>query len=176
MGWSIGVGGAPQEKELDVFFKTVGKALWFAQEYEHKCLYVAQIAKLENKIKNNPSITDFISLLENTQEEKRLHQAIVLLGKEISEDEISLLLKAKDARNFIAHEVAQIGRLYGIRKGNLRQILTEKTDALRAHLKVLVAGDNLVSSWVYFLEESKAGYVPEIAKSYERQITNWIFS
>jgi hypothetical protein len=117
--------------------------------------------------------------------EESLPDAIVslskdkLLGSTITElslfpmvkpHEITFLEKARDARNFIAHEGADFGYVWWVKERQIREHLVK----LRAAVTDLAQGDNVVSRWVYEIEEKERA--PEsFSNCYVSMVDAWIF-
>jgi hypothetical protein len=70
----------------------------------------------------------------------------------VTEAQLQALVKAKDARNLIAHEGIDIGPLYSVRPRDIVQVLQR----LRSAVANVSAGDNIVSTWIYYNEEPGA--------------------
>ncbi len=96
-----------------------------------------------------------------------LNRIIVQFEKnpEILSKDIELLDKAREARNFIAHEGGLIGCLFYVKD----EYLINRLQLLRNKLKVLINRDNIISCWIYELEEKeppskmmKDSYLPKV--------------
>jgi hypothetical protein len=171
MVWSLSYLPPRDPALLDEFFLAVGKALYIANAFEGKCRFVLRIAKLANHFENTNDASATMALA-NALKDKFLCPTIVELKGflKIRPGDIELLEKAKDARNYIAHEGASIGPLYNI---SARQIHKQLTD-LHSQVELLVTGDNVVSRWVYEIEEKENAPL-EIQKAYPRWVDDWIF-
>ncbi len=88
----------------------------------------------------------------------------------MSEGDSAVLAKAREARNFIAHEGADIGSLYGVKAQGIAKFATR----LRTAVADLADGDNIVSTWIYHIEE-KGEPVPYINVNYPDLIDLWVF-
>src|SRR5947209_20035982 len=88
----------------------------------------------------------------------------------VQPDDVEILERAKDARNFIAHEGARIGP---VATASARTII-EQTKRLRCEVANLVAGDNIVSTWIYGIEE-REGCPREIQRLYPEWVDRWVF-
>lgn len=171
MGWSLNY-LPPKEPELiDAFFLAVGKALYLSNAFEAKCRFVLRIAKLAHHYEESGDASATISLAQALKD-KMLGQTINGLGAfpEISSTDITLLEEAKDARNFIAHEGANFGSLSDI---SAKQV-HEQLDRLREEVGKLTTGDNLVSRWVYEIEEKEPA-PQEIQNTYAQRVQQWVF-
>jgi len=171
MGWSLDYLPPEEPELLDEFFLAVGKALYLASAFESKCQGVLRIAKLANHFEET---RDALSMNELAKAMKDK-----LLGVTINEmrgfpyfdaDDVALLECAKNARNWIAHESAEIGPLSSASAGQIQKQLSRLHD----ELAVLIAGDNLVSRWVYEIEEKKAA-PKAIQTAYPEWVAKWVF-
>jgi len=171
MGWSLGY-SAPQEPQLiDEFLLAVGKCLYLASAFEGKCkqvLRMADIAILYEECENASAAM----ALANALKDKMLSSTIkdMKAFPNFQVEDIAVLERAKDARNFIAHESASIGPLHD----TSAQHIHERLARLRTELEALAAGDNLVSAWVYEIEEKEPA--PRgIKAAYPNWVKNWVF-
>ena len=170
MGWSLSR-FEPRDLELIRFaLLAAGKALFLTNAFESKCRFVLRIANLEAHIKTNPdaSLADAIASLAK---DKLLGQTINDLKKfpPVSESQLVALERARDGRNFIAHEGAAFGSLQASSR-SIREHLTR----LRAAVNDLVPGDDVVSRWVYEIEEKE---VPSrhVMANYPEMVERWVF-
>lgn len=88
----------------------------------------------------------------------------------VNVDEAVMLEKARDARNFIAHEGAAFGYVFAAKEQQIRQHLTK----LRTAVSDLAKGDNVVSQWVFEIEE-KDPVPASMAASYPVLVDTWVF-
>lgn len=84
---------------------------------------------------------------------------------------MNVLDRARSARNFIAHEGADVGSVWARPDVILRHVVK-----LRAAVADLVAGDNVVSEWVYGLEEPHQSVPRDLIEAYPAMIDDWVFS
>jgi len=171
MGWSLSH-LPPSEPELvNAALIAAGKALYLANAFESKCRFVLKIAQLDSYLEQHPGTTlpDAIASLSR---QKLLGPTIAQLGSfpEVNSDEIVLLEKARDARNFIAHEGAAFGYVFGVRERQIR----EHRKKLRVAVSDLAKGDNVVSRWVYEIEEKEPAPV-STAANYPVMVDTWVF-
>jgi len=152
MGWTLNYLVPKEPEYLDKFFLVIGKALYIATSFESKCQYVLRIAKLATHYETTGDASATMTLAEAMKD--------LLLGQTINNmkvlryftaNDVAILERAKDARNFIAHESADMGFLSSIST----ELINEKLSRLRRELEALVAGDNLVSKWIYAIEEKE---------------------
>ncbi len=170
MGWSLNYLPAKEPELLDEFFLAVGKALYLACAFESKCKWVLRIAKLANHFEETEDASATMSLAKAMKDK--------LLGPTINEmkdfpsfdsDDVAMLERAKNARNCIAHEIAEIGSLSSASANHIQKQLAR----LRSELDVLIAGDNLVSRWVYEIEEKEAA-PRAIQSTYPEWVDEWV--
>jgi hypothetical protein len=171
VGWSLGYLPPKEPELLDAMFLAVGKALYLANAFEAKCRFVLRIAKLAQYRAESGDASAVMSLAQ-TLKDGMLGRTINDLNAfpEITLADIALLEQAKDARNFIAHEGAGFGYLSSISA----QEVYEQVDRLRREVDKLVAGDNIVSRWVYEIEEKEPAPL-EIQKTYALRVRQWVF-
>jgi hypothetical protein len=171
MVWSLDY-FPPQEPEyLDRFFLSVGKSLYLASEFELKCQQFLNILKIATHFKKTKNASACMELAKALKDK--------LLGPALKElkgfpgftsMDIAKLERAKDARNFIAHESANIGALSFATEG----IISERIVRLRTALSALVTGDNLISAWMYEICEKE--HAPHgIHSEYPEWVSRWVF-
>jgi hypothetical protein len=170
MGWSLDYQKLKEPELLDEFFLSIGKALYLASAFEKKCWWVLRVIKLTEQSGDISAVRALASAMK-----------VKLLGPtlndmkafpDFSADDIALLERAKDARNFIAHESADIGSLSSV----TAQDIHKELDRLRHALAALTAGDNLISRWVYAIETGgKEPAPPGIQEAYPRWVEQWVF-
>lgn len=172
MGWSLGHLPVREPARLEIFFLAVGKALFLAQEYEAKCQGILRGAQLFNALKEGHDL-DAAYLVWEKFKDRMLHATIMeiqALPFATKPEDVEVLMRAKDARNFVAHESARLGHLWTVTAPSLES----KTAELRNAVSSLAVGDNLVSRWIYEIEE-RARAPMTIQVEYPRWIDNWIF-
>jgi hypothetical protein len=169
MGWSINRWAPKDPAALDSFFLVIGKALYIATSFEHKCKYVLRIIRI---VEHFEETNDGSAALAMAAKDAMLRRTIDGLAGPLNIDksELDVLVRASQARNFIAHEAAAIGNVFDVsRKG-----LSERLSELKHELTVLVDGDNLVSSWIYEIEEKERA-PREVRDKYPALVMTWIF-
>lgn len=173
MGWSLNHQKMYNSELKDFFIQSLGRALYIATMFEEKCKFVLSIAKLEGYVKEGNSLSDsddIAKLLKENMLGRTISEMAV--ASPVSQEDIDKLTLAKDARNFIAHEAALLGRpLATIRSRTVLRQLQQLGDKLDD----LIAGDNLVSGWVYEIEEK--GFPPKyLISEYPPRAREWVFS
>lgn len=173
MGWSVNYRLPPESDLIDEILLAAGKALYLANRFESKCSYVLRIANFVDIAQNDPvaTVEQIAALLpDDKMLGKTLRELFALTDMNAREEQVTLLEEARKARNYIAHEGAgAIGDLssYSVQ---------HKIDALRklfAKVLDLARGDNIVSTWVFQIEEPRGPLPP--SSDYPDVVTNWVF-
>jgi hypothetical protein len=171
MGWSLTYREPKEPKLLEQFFLSIGKALYLASSFESKCQYVLRIVKIGAVYDSSNDVTATMALAKTLKDQ--------LLGATIRElknfpefgmNDVTKLERAKDARNYIAHESTNIGMLCDATS----TMITEKMTRLRLELENLTIGDNLVSRWVYEIDEKEPAPLG-IQEEYPNWVVQWVF-
>ncbi len=172
MGWSLSHLPPREPTLVDAALMAAGKALYISNAFESKCRYVLRIAELESYIESHPEAT-LPDAIASLSKEKLLGPTIATLKlfPVVTSDEVSLLEKARDARNFIAHEGAAFGYVFSVREKHIREHLSK----LRVAVSQLAQGDDVVSRWVYEIEEKVIA--PRGSDSdYLVMVDTWVFN
>jgi len=153
MGWSLDYHGVHDLALLDDFFLAVGKALYLANALESKCRGILPIGRLVRHLKHTDDDLDAALELTRAMRDKLLADTIRELAtfSEFKATDIVKLDRARLARNVIAHEIAGLGPLSGVST----KVLSERRARLRSEPIMLVEGDNLVSRWIFEIEEKR---------------------
>jgi hypothetical protein len=172
VGWSVGYKPPPESDLIDEILLAAGKALYLANRFESNCRHVLGIANLVDLIKD--PVTSLEEVAAKLPKEKMLGPTLQGLlshaDMSIRPDEAAALTKAKEARNYIAHKgAAAIGELssYSVQRK------LDALRALRANVIDLANGDNIVSAWVYEIDEREPA--PAIVDYYTDLVDDWIF-
>jgi hypothetical protein len=173
VGWSAGYRPPPESDLIDEILLAAGKALYLANMFESKCSNVLRVANFEDIIQNDPVITleQISALLPNAKMlGKTLQELFARTDMNVRQEQAMLLEKAREARNYIAHEGAgAIGDLWSYS-------VKHKLKALRKlHAKVidLAKGDNIASTWIYQIEEPREPL--PFSTDYPDKVEYWIF-
>jgi hypothetical protein len=171
MPWSLDYGRPKEPALLDEFFLAAGKALYIANGFEAKLRYVLRMAKLANRIKEGDDLDAWLEYMQ-TLTDPVLGRALVELTafSLMKPADIEVLNRARDARNYVAHEGAFVGPL----SGASARTIAKRMEDLRHRVAALSTGDNLVSRWVYEIDEKEAA-PSEIRRFYPRWVDDWIF-
>jgi hypothetical protein len=163
----------PLEPELcDAVLFAAGEALYIANAFEEKCKFVLRIANLEAFVVNKAGVS-LTEAFASIAKDKMLHSTLVDLGKfpQVTPDDLAALEKAKDGRNFIAHEGALFGMVWLAPKREIE----EHVEKLRNAVRALAEGDNVVSGWVYEIEEKERPPVMFVS-GYPDMVQSWVFN
>ncbi|MEZ5789103.1 MAG: hypothetical protein R3D62_22055 [Xanthobacteraceae bacterium] len=85
--------------------------------------------------------------------------------------EVAALERAKEARNYIAHQAADVGRPLSSVSAKHVHLQFEK---LRTEIGALVEGDNIISNWIFGIEnwkESSCG----MRNAYPGLVRQWLY-
>ena len=89
---------------------------------------------------------------------------------DISESTYDALNRARESRNFIAHEGGDIGELHRASA----EKLADATSLLRRHVENVAHGDNIASSWAYAVSEREPA--PRgMVDGYVSMVMTWVF-
>ncbi|WP_035838825.1 hypothetical protein [Kitasatospora azatica] len=173
MGWSLGYLKPREPEFLDALFMSAGRALYLANAFESKCKYLLRIGNLVEAVGSDPvlGLQDAIAALPA---DKMLGPTLRALGDHLSWArtwDTDVLDKAREARNFIAHEGADVG---DICFSDRRQILAHAS-RLRDAVTDLTRGDNIVSLWVFGTEEPHEPPPTHLIDAYPAMVDDWVF-
>ncbi len=172
MAWLIGYDSIKEPVLIDKFCLIVGKALCLASDFESKCEFVYKAIKLNSELdEEDPKLLDSMQRLLKKLEYYSLGKMITdLQNLKITQGDVMLIERAKDARNYIAHEGALLGLLSEVNANDIEKKLLH----LRREISFLIKGDNLISSWVYEIEDKEPA-PSEIQRLYPKWIKKWVF-
>ncbi len=89
---------------------------------------------------------------------------------DITDEELRILDKAREGRNYIAHESASIGELHEASES----FLLQKMASLYPHVLAVAVGDNLASKWEYEVSERESA--PQyFMEEYVAKVMVWVF-
>jgi hypothetical protein len=174
MGWSVGWAVPPEADLIDEILLAAGKALYLANRFEAKCSLVLTTANLTDLIKTDPVATleHIASRLPADQMlGGTLRDLLTRTDMGVTPAVSAGLTRARLARNYIAHEgAAALGELYGYDVQHMLDALR----VLRSNVGDLAEADNIVSRWVFSIEEPREP-TPSINRSYPELVDDWIF-
>lgn len=160
--------------EAERQFEAAGRALAVAQHFESGCkdllrwMHVAKAAEdgRAKTLQEFRSCADELVGLMLGSTIKRFG-----LDQDITKEELETLVKAKDARNYVAHEcVAECS--YHSRFSRSPPDLEARFES---EVRALVAGDNLVSSWSFMFHE-RQNPSRGLILLYPEQLTQWVLA
>jgi len=172
MGWTLDNQPLKQPDLLDELFRITGKALYFASAFEAKCRFIIRVINLTDYHEKGGDIFD-TEAVTAVLKAKLLGKTIGDMSKfpDFDATDIEVLERAKDARNFVAHESANIGWPLSIVSA---RHIHEHLARLRQETEALAAGDNLMSLWVFKVQEKEPA-PPGIQQAYPQWVQEWIF-
>ncbi len=171
MGWSLSYQPPREPETLNDLFLAVGKALYIANGFEVKLRYVLRMGKLADRYKETDDLDAWLAFMETTKDPLLGRALIELSALSIMKPaDINVLKRAKDARNAIAHEGGSIGPAYSASA----KAIELQFSRLRKDVSILAVGDNLVSRWVYEIDEKETAPM-EIQRLYPEWVDQWIF-
>jgi hypothetical protein len=174
MGWAVGYRMERDPELLDLLngsLLVAGKALYLATHFEKNLQFVLRIMNLVNE---DDPLRALEESLVNPPKDKLLGRALRDLkrtGLDDNTNPFPVLEKARAARNFIAHEGGIPVFLWSIR----RQSVHDHVTALHSAVVDLVAGDNIVSKWVYGIEEPREPLPLHLIDAYPHMVEEWVF-
>ena len=169
VGWSLSYQSPREPELLDAALLAAEKALHVANRFEAKCKYVLTIANLGSVVRNDPvlSLTEAIAALPAGKMLAGTMRDLSDLLPGMTVGERSALESSRRGRNFIAHEGAGFGSVWAVSQESLGLHLRK----LRAAVTDVAAGDNVVSGWVYEIEEKE--HAPGFSR---RRTRTWLIN
>ena len=169
MGWTLGYREPEHPDLVRGALLAAGKALYLANEFERKCTSVLRIGRLVSMIREDPVLSLMEAMDALPADPKTLAPTLTQLSQTALggsySDKSEVLSKAREARNFIAHKGAAFGSLWAINPDTIGTQLVK----LRSAVQDLIAGDNIVSSWIYEIENKERA--PELT---QQQYPQWV--
>jgi hypothetical protein len=171
MAWTLGYLPPKEPDLLDVFLLSIGKALCLANAFEAKCKHVLSVITLTDAVQAGSDFNASSELARRVRA-KFLGDTIKLIGNapDIHPTDLAILQAAKDARNYIAHESAELGTLSDARAETILKLFAE----LEPRVIEVARGDNLVSAWCYEICEGEPAPFG-IQEEYVQLVSNWVF-
>lgn len=172
MGWSLSHIRRETPDAVRAALCAAGRALYLATAFESKCIYVLRLGLLAQAIVADPE-QSFDAILDSVPYEQRLHRVLEMLVKLpiVRDEEASILWRAKEARNFIVHECAAFGPIFDVSD----QVVRNRMRVLRGEVAYLAAGDNIVSTMHYEIDEKEPA-PREIVEFYPQLVDDWVFN
>ena len=156
--------------EHAAYLSCIGRALSVAQHFEGTCRHILSLCEVDNS--SVDASLDAVSTLFDSMRKRQLGQIVWRLrfpSFNFSDDEIGLLEKGREARNYVAHESATTVSEYIESK----EELFDRISVFNGHLKNLIAADNEVSAWAYEALESQIRPVEHYCQFPERAFS-WV--
>jgi hypothetical protein len=175
MGWSLSYQHPKEPALVDAALLAAGKSLHLANAFEAKCTFVLHIARLDAYFQahQDAPLMDGVDAVAAASRHKMLGQALSELQRlppDITPEQVAALDNARDGRNYIAHEGAAFGAIWSVDRSSLADHLSR----LRKAVGRLADGDNIVSRWIYEIEEKEPAS-SYFAKSYPALVDRWVF-
>ena len=148
-----------------------GRGLYVAQAFEEKCLSLLRFAYLIEALDSDP-VARLEELIESVPKDRLLKRTLDELARlhPAAKNQTEALSQAREARNYIAHEGLRFG-IHDMGAFGLVDSLVE----LRRQVQLLATGDNLVSTWSFWLHERNQPTSLDLVNSYESMIDSWVF-
>ncbi len=172
MAWMLDLRPVSHERATDLLLM-LGKITRLGWDFEHKVKYIGHMSQLVTTVQGNPDmgLEEIINSLP-TNKYIPLAQRINAFGKSIGDD-MKVLHTAREARNLLIHEGGEFP-LRGRMPADSSQI-SEWMEKMRLHVRQLAAGENLVGSWVYSIDERQPP-PRALVDGYEKSVEEWVFS
>ncbi|MFJ8073827.1 hypothetical protein ACIQ7Q_07795 [Streptomyces sp. NPDC096176] len=173
MTWSLGYSPPREPDLLDALFLSAGRSLHIANAFEGKCRWMVRCINLVEVHQNADPVATFEEIIAALPADKMLGPTLHQLTgcMPCSTETMDVLRRARKARNFIAHEGADVGDISTARE---KRILAH-AGRLRSAVSDLAAGDNIVSQWGFHFEEPDWSLPRDLIDAYPRMIDEWVF-
>jgi len=173
MTWSLGYLPPREPDLLDALFLSAGRSLHIANAFEGKCRWMLRCVNLVAVHQNVDPVATFEDLIAALPADKMLGPALHQLTGHMScsTETIDVLRRARKARNFIAHEGADVGDTSAARAKHL----LAHAGRLRSAVSDLAAGDNIISEWGFHFEEPNRSLPRDLIEAYPAMIDEWVF-
>jgi hypothetical protein len=172
MTWSLSYLPPREPELLDALFLSAGRSLHLANAFEAKCRYLLRMANLVKVLEDDP-VSDLEQAIAALPVDKLLGPTLQDLDRRMlsASSAADVLRRAKDARNFIAHEGAGVGTVWAVHEAPI----LEHVARLRAEVAHLALGDNVVSQWCHAIEEPRVPRPQDLIDAYPNMIDEWVF-
>ncbi|MFE4305685.1 hypothetical protein [Streptomyces sp. NPDC056891] len=173
MTWSLGYLPPREPELLDALFLSAGRSLHIANAFEEKCRWMVRCINLVEVHQNADPVATFEEIIAALPADKMLGPTLNHLTGQMScsTGTMDVLRQAREGRNFIAHEGANVGDISTARE---KPILAQ-AGRLRSAVSALVAGDNIVSQWGFHFEEPNSSLPQDLIAAYPEMIDEWAF-
>ncbi|MCL7493198.1 hypothetical protein M8I34_17575 [Streptomyces sp. MCA2] len=172
MSWSLSLLKPREPELLDALFLSVGRALHLANAYEDKCQYVLRVGNLIAAHQTDPAMT-LQEAVASVPTDKLLGGTLHSLASHTMGRAMDMdtLHKARQARNWIAHEGASIGAIWSVDRDHILQHAV----TLRTAVTDLALGDNIISQWCHGLAEPHDPPPTDWINGYPDAVDTWVF-
>jgi len=146
----------------------LGKSLYLASTFEKKCQYVLRLFDFGDMLHESDDVRTVFARAA-ARKDRLLGPTLERMSQHPLADsaDIAILVMAKDARNYIAHEAGEIGLMQAAE-------VAESLAMLRRQVIKLAQGDNFISVWMFEIQEKK--HAPKwMTQTYEARVLNWVF-
>ena len=148
----------------------LGKSLYFACHFERKCQEVLRVLHIVSMYRDTGDASATLKAVAAARGQM-LHATLEGMkgtaDNLLDHSEIARLSRAREARNFVAHESGKIN-IYRA------EHIAEAFTALRSAVVDLASGDNVISTWLFEISE-KSPAPKWMTETYEARVCNWIF-
>ena len=168
--WPLALIGPKNPELTDTALLAAGKALYLSNCFEATCQYVLRGYRLVSYIGTHHD-ADWSDAMMAISKKKLLNASIEELGRfpVVSAEDVTILQKAREARNYLAHEGAFPGLIWCAETRHIERHL----ETLRAAVTDLAMGNHLVSRWCYeFDEKQPAG---SVMAHFPEMVDRWVF-
>lgn len=172
MTWSLGYLPTREPELVDALHLSAGRSLHIANAFESKCRSILRLTNLADAFDTDP-VADLRQAIASLPDDKLLGPTLQELNGLMSSsaDTIDVLHRAKEGRNFIAHE----GGAADFAATMSRDDILKHASRLRTAVADLAQGDNIVSTWCYVIEEPREPVPQHLIDAYPKMIDDWVF-
>ncbi|MGC0327993.1 hypothetical protein RKD23_000983 [Streptomyces sp. SAI-170] len=173
MTWSLGHLPPREPELLDALFLSAGRSLHLANAFETKCRWIVRCINLIEAHDAADPMATFEDIIAALPKDEMLGPTLrqLVVHMSVSAEPADILRRAREARNFIAHEGAGVGDISAVRD---KHILVHAA-RLRTAVSDLATGDNIVSAWGYHLDEWREPLPWDLINAYPKMIDDWVF-
>lgn len=170
MAWTLHLQPIRNTRSDDALL-TLGRALYISNAFEEKCRGLLRLVNLHEAIEGDP-VMGLANALAQAPKDMMLGPTLKRLGElqPLVREQDEVLVGAREARNFIAHE----GGLFDIHIDSIKY-MSERLELLRSEVRKLTAGDNIMSAWIFQITEWKESTPRLLIEAYEDAVDRWVF-
>jgi hypothetical protein len=170
MSWPLALIG-PKDPELtDAALLAAGKALYLSNCFESGCYDILRVCRLLSYLDTHQP-ADWSEAVLAVSKKKLLHATIEELETfpVVGEEDVAILQKAREARNYLAHEGAFPGFIWCADTHHIQRHL----ETLRTTVADLAMGNHVVSGWRYEFDEQQP--VGSTMALFPKLAVRWVF-